>query len=231
VSQTESVREARGRYGAFVWPDLESLFTERLAAEDFTGATVLDLGTGSGRVALLVAPQAKRVVGIDTDEAALEVARARARERGAANATFVAADADEADYRLLVPGELDFVLASHFMSQAAIASAANALRAGGKFIFVCHHRDNWIESGRVGRFSFDGPQMRSLLEAADLRVESLGVDRTVVTYDDLGALAAAHPYVREKFERDARWSALHARFGDGPVRLTWAALVGTAVKP
>lgn len=226
-----SVREVRGRYGAFAWPELEATFTERLAAEDFTGATVLDLGTGSGRVALLLAPRARRVVGIDTDEAALEAARALARQMGAVNATFVAADADESDYRVLVPGGVDFVVASHFMSEAAIRSTANALRPGGKLVFVCHHRDNWIESGRVGRFSFDGPQMRTLLEAADLRVQFLGVDRAVVTYDDLGALAAAHPYLREKFEHDSRWSALRARFREGPVRLTWAALIGTAVKP
>jgi SAM-dependent methyltransferase len=224
------VREVRARHGAFDWPELETSFTERLAAEDFTGATVLDLGTGSGRLALLLAPRAKRVVGIDTDEAALDAARDRAREMGASNVTFLTADADTADYRLVVGGGSDYVVASHFMSDAAVRSAASALRPGGKLVFVCHHRDNWIESGRVGRFSFDERQMKALLRETGFLVQFLGIDRTVVTYDDLRALAEAHPYLREKFERDSRWSALRERFGDGPARLTWAALVGVAVR-
>ena len=225
------VRETRGPYGTFEWPDLEAMFTDRLGAEDFTNATVLDLGTGRGRVTLLLAPRARFVVGIDTDEAGLKVARERARAMQLTNVTFLAADADEANYRALMPSGMDYVVASHFMSEAALRATAASLGRGGKLIFVCHHRDNWIESGRVGRFSFEEQQMRVLLQEAGLVVQFLGIDRTVVTYDDMRALAAVQPQLREKFESDSRWKALGARFGDGPVQLTWAALVGTAMKP
>src|SRR5437867_6354683 len=111
------IREHRANWGTFEWPDFEAMFEERLAAEDFSDATVLDLGTGEGRLALALAPLAKLVVGLDVDEQALAVARERARELGVSNATFVPADADTANYRLLVRSPIDYVVANHFMSE------------------------------------------------------------------------------------------------------------------
>ncbi len=207
------------------------MFLERLAAEDFSDATVLDLGTGGGRLALYLAPRAARVVGIDTDEVALDSARRLARERGLSNVNFFAANADEANYRLLARSPIDYVVASYFMSEAAIVRTAKALRTHGKFLFACHHRDQWIESGRAGRFSFGEGPMEGLLIANGFRVAFLGVDRLVVTYVNLDALAAAHPALHEKFVTDGRWSALAERYAYGPVDLTWATLVGVALRP
>lgn len=224
------VREQRARYGGFEWPDLEPMFAERLAAEDLTDATVLDLGTGQGRLALLLAPRAKIVVGIDTDEEALAAARGHARGFGIANATFVPGDADTANYRQIVRSPIDYVVASHFLSAAAIHATAKALRPRGRFLFVGHHADQWIETGRVGRFSFGEAAMNDLLTAAGFEVEFLGLEKTIVSYDSLAALAAAHPELREKFREDGRWAALEAHFGGGSAELTWAALVGVAGK-
>ena len=49
---------------------------------------VLDLGTGTGAIALALAPEAKRVVGRDVSEGMLEQARGKAAERGIDTAEF-----------------------------------------------------------------------------------------------------------------------------------------------
>jgi len=224
------LRESRATWGTFEWSDFSGMFLERLNLEDLGGATILDLGTGNGRLALHLAPRGGRVVGIDTDEDALAMAREHARSQGLTNATFIPADADSANYRLLVRSPIDYIVANYFMSEAAVRASAGALRNGGKFLFACHHEDHWTESGRVGRFSFSADRMRSLLTAGGLRVEFLGVDRRVVTYRGLEEIAKAAPRVHEKFLADGRWRALESRFGDGPAQLTWSTLVGAAKK-
>lgn len=225
------VRESRATWGAFEWSDFEAMFLERLDREDFTGRTVLDLGTGKGRLALHLAPRAGRVVGIDTDEDALAVARDKARALEISNATFLPADADAANYRLLVRSPLDYVVANHFMSEGAIRATAAGLRSRGRFLFACHHRDQWSESGRVGRFSFAEDHMRELVGAAGLSLEFLGVERRVIGYANLDELATAHQGLETKFRADGRWAALAERFGGGPVHLTWSTLIGVAAKP
>src|SRR6267378_1384701 len=52
-------------------PAISPAFLTLLADEDLTGRTVLDVGTGRGRLALALAPRSGRVVGIDRDEVAL----------------------------------------------------------------------------------------------------------------------------------------------------------------
>lgn len=49
---------------------------------------VIDIGCGDGRMALGCAPYASEVVGVDPDPEAIRLARGKARELGAANATF-----------------------------------------------------------------------------------------------------------------------------------------------
>ncbi|HUG06138.1 MAG: class I SAM-dependent methyltransferase [Chloroflexota bacterium] len=56
---------------------------------------VIDIGCGDGRMALGCAPYASEVVGVDPDPGAIRLARAKARELGAANATFKVGVAQE----------------------------------------------------------------------------------------------------------------------------------------
>jgi SAM-dependent methyltransferase len=50
--------------------------------------TVLDLGTGTGAIALALAPHADRVIGRDISEGMLRQAREKAAEQGLSNVTF-----------------------------------------------------------------------------------------------------------------------------------------------
>ena len=63
----------------------------------FRGKDVLDIGTGDGRLAFAVARYARRVVGIDPDEAAVRLARQRADRIGARNVEFRVGSADRLD--------------------------------------------------------------------------------------------------------------------------------------
>ncbi len=63
----------------------------------FRGKDVLDIGTGTGRLAFDVAPYARRVVGIDPSEGSVRVAREKAAERGLSNIEFAVGDAAALD--------------------------------------------------------------------------------------------------------------------------------------
>jgi SAM-dependent methyltransferase len=102
-------------------------------------ADCLDVGCGGGDVTLELARRARagRVVGIDLDEAKLEIARAEAREAGA----------DNIDYRCQDLRDLDlgsaydvvharFVLSHLVDPQAAVNGLVRVLRPGGALIVV-----------------------------------------------------------------------------------------------
>lgn len=57
-------------------------------AKRFRGRDVIDIGTGNGRLAFDVAEHARRVLGVDPSEGALEVARRQADARGIRNVEF-----------------------------------------------------------------------------------------------------------------------------------------------
>lgn len=63
----------------------------------FRGTTVLDIGTGNGRLALDVARYAKHVIGVDVSDGAIEVARRRADARGVRNVEFRVGSAVDLD--------------------------------------------------------------------------------------------------------------------------------------
>ncbi len=63
--------------------------------ERFRGKDVLDIGTGNGRLAFDAARYARRVVGVDASEGAIEVARRRADALGLRNVEFRASSAQD----------------------------------------------------------------------------------------------------------------------------------------
>ena len=73
------------------------------------GKRVLDLGCGDGRLALGVAPLARRVDGIDPDAEAIAAAKRNARKAGVRNVRFAAGAAQQLPYR---DGAFDVVILS-----------------------------------------------------------------------------------------------------------------------
>ena len=205
-----------------------------LAAEPRATGTVLDVGTGTGRLALALAPRARRVLGIDTDAGALVEARRQARRAGLGNVVFVVADAEQADYRALgralgqALGPPDVVTAHLCLSDAIIARAAAGLRPGGVLAFAAFHVDQWRETGRVSRFACEEDRTRAVLEAAGLQVEAILVERAVTGFGSVEEARAFAERHRRKWEAAGRWEGWERFLRSGGLTLTESRLVARA---
>lgn len=197
-----------------------------LAAEPLARGTVLDVGTGTGRLALALAPRARRVLGLDIDAGALVEARRRARRAGVGNVLFVVADAEKADYRAL--GRPDVVAAHLCVSDAIIERAAAGLSRGGVLTFAAFHVDQWRETGRVSRFAYDEDRVGEVLMAAGFRMEGLEVEREVLRFESEDEARAAADRFRAKWEADGRWANWERFLAEGGRTLTESRLVARA---
>ena len=202
-----------------------------LQAERLGGAEVLDVGTGTGRIALAVAPHCRRVLGIDRDAAALAEARRRALETGVANVEFADVDAEaRADYLGLTPTwKRPTVVVAHLcMSEAIIAAAARTLAAGEVLAFVALHVDQWRETGRRSRFAYDADGARRQLELHGFAVEDLEVEQDVQRFESVEQGLAAAIGLSEKWKSDGRWFRYIKFLEDGGRTLTRSHLVAKA---
>jgi len=111
-------------------------FWERLAAE--RGAPVLDLGAGTGRVALRLAAHGHEVVAVDADIELLAALEARAGERGLTVET-VAADVRQLDLSdrrfplVIAPMQLMHMLGGSESRRLTMAGVATHLEPTGVF--------------------------------------------------------------------------------------------------
>jgi SAM-dependent methyltransferase len=220
--------EARGRAtgrgeGA---AGLSPMLVAWLAEEPLGGRAVLDVGTGAGRLALHLAPRARRVIGIDIDGGALVEAQRHARRAGLANVVFVAADAEQADYRAF--GQPEVVVAHLCMSDAIAARAGASLPPGGVFAFAAFHTDQWRETGHVSRFAYAPDHARAVLSEAGLRVERLEVEQEVARFASEAEALARVAAIRPRWEADGRWAAWERFVGEGGRTLTQSRVVALA---
>lgn len=162
------------------------------------------MGTGSGRLALAVAPRCQRVIGIDRDAIAIDAARTRAAAASLSNVEFLVADAETIEYTGFTP---DLVAAHLCMSDAIIERAGRALAPGHVVAFVAFHEDHWRETGRRSRFAYDTAQVRRVLDANGFAIERLDVDRQVQTFTSVEEGLAAALSLQEKWRTDGRWFA------------------------
>jgi len=196
-------------------------FLKLLADERLAGLTVLDVGTGRGRLALALAPRCDRVIGIDRDESALAAARQASAAAGLRNIEFVAVDVEAGEYLGFAPD----VVAAHLCMSTAIAErAGRALARGAPFAFVAFHADQWRETGRRSRFAWSEDEAASILAAAGFSLEHLSVERDVQEFSGVEQALAAAIGLEEKWRADGRWFRYIKFLEDGGRTLTRAHL-------
>ena len=192
-------------------------FLALLAEEPLRGSRVLDVGCGSGRLSLALAPVSRSVVGLDRDVPALEEARRRATAAGLANVEFHEADVEAAPYE---PWRPDLITAHLCASEAIIERATAALPGGACLAMVAFHVDQWKETGRVSRFAFDEARMRAALVARGFTVEALEVEREERRFGSVEEGLAAAVGLEDRWRADGRWFRYIAFLESGGRTLT-----------
>lgn len=212
--------EARraSRHGALS-PTLLTL----IRAEGLAGKTVLDVGTGTGRLALALAPEAGRVVGIDQDARAIETARRLAQERGLDRAMFIEADAERLDYRTL--GPIDLVAANLCMSDSIVARAAEVLGPGACLAFAAFHTEQWKETGQASRFAYSPERLEAVLLATGFEPEHLEVEQEVIRFASAEEAMARLEGLRARWEASGRWAAYQSYLAGGGRSLTESRMI------
>lgn len=139
-------------------------------------ARLVDIGTGTGRMLELFAPQAKAALGIDRSSEMLRLARAKLAERGLDHAELRQADL----YALpLADGAADVAVLHHvlhFAQQpgAAIAEAARVLGPAGRLLiadFAPHDRELLRAQEGHTRLGFSDDQIAAWFAAAGLALQ------------------------------------------------------------
>jgi ubiquinone/menaquinone biosynthesis C-methylase UbiE len=122
---------------------LDALTVARWAASLPPASLVLDIGSGTGRVAIALAAQGHRVIAMDLTEPLLRRARVKALDAGVAGRIdFILADAETLP---VADGTLDAAVAHgvlHHLERPdrLIAAAARALRPGGFWFSLDPHK-------------------------------------------------------------------------------------------
>jgi ubiquinone/menaquinone biosynthesis C-methylase UbiE len=190
LARLQEVRHARAEQAARYfeaqatnWDELRAMHVseERVEAairETIGSAAVdslLDLGTGTGRMLELLAPLATRAVGIDQSPQMLSLARARIERSGLRNAQLRQGDlyalpVERNSYDLVI---LHQVL--HYLDDPsrAIREAARALRSGGRLIivdFAPHNEESLREAHAHRRLGFAHEEITGMMRDAGLDV-------------------------------------------------------------
>lgn len=164
AAHAENWDELRRLHSADV--HVEAALAAALGAEPL--GRVLDIGTGTGRMAELFAERADHIVALDKSPAMLRVARARLQHLGSDRIEMV--QGDFADLPLPA-ASIDTVLfhqVLHFAQDPAEAlrEAARVTREGGRIAvvdFAAHQREELRERHAHARLGFDDGQMELLM--------------------------------------------------------------------
>ena len=166
------------------WDELRRLHSPDAAVEDAladalgqgTLGRVLDIGTGTGRMAELFANQADEVVALDNSPAMLRVARARLQNLGDSRIEMIHADFSNLP---LADCSVDTVLLHQVLHFAQVPAdvmreAARVMRTRGRIAiidFAAHQREELRERYAHARLGFGDAQMRALLIEAGFEPE------------------------------------------------------------
>jgi ArsR family transcriptional regulator len=146
--------------------------------------SLLDLGTGTGRMLELLAPLYSRAVGVDASPAMLAVARANLDRTGVAHAQVRLGDIQHLPFGRNAFDVVTIHQVLHYLDEPerAIAEAARVLRPGGRLLvvdFAPHALEFLREEHAHRRLGFAHTTLKSWVEAAGLKLENardLGAD-------------------------------------------------------
>ncbi|PXA99553.1 ArsR family transcriptional regulator [Nostoc sp. 3335mG] len=143
---------------------------------------LLDIGTGTGRMLELFAPQAVQAIGFDRSSEMLRLARAKLTERGLDHAELRQADIQALPLETAVADIAVLHHVLHFVQQpyAAIEEAARVVRPGGRLLicdFAPHEREELRQRDAHARLGFSDEQMLGWFDEAGfapISIETLG---------------------------------------------------------
>ncbi len=188
LGQIRHAREARAadyfaRHAA-QWDVLRSLHsadaTVESALRDLLGAPlgrVLDVGTGTGRMAELFEPTADTVVALDNSPEMLRLARARLQHLAPGRVELVQGDFAELPFADAAFDTVLFHQVLHYAQspEAVLAEAARVTRPGGRVAivdFAPHDREELRSAQAHVRLGFADEQVRGLMTAAGFEPEA-----------------------------------------------------------
>jgi ubiquinone/menaquinone biosynthesis C-methylase UbiE len=180
--------EAAGRYfaeNAAAWDSIRALHVADAAVEaamaealgDRQFDSLLDLGTGTGRLLELLAPLYARGIGVDASADMLAIARANLDRAGLANAQVRLGDIQHLPF---VRNSFDVVTIHqvlHYLDEPerAVVEAARVLRPGGRLLivdFAPHDLEFLRQHHAHRRLGFARNTIRPWIETAGLALES-----------------------------------------------------------
>lgn len=154
---------------------VEAAILDTLGSRQFD--SLLDLGTGTGRLLELLAPLYARAVGVDASADMLAVARANLDRVGVANAQVRLGDIQHLPFPRNSFDVVTIHQVLHYLDEPerAVAEAARVLRPGGRLLivdFAPHDLEFLRERHAHRRLGFARNTMRPWIEASGLAVEA-----------------------------------------------------------
>ena len=153
---------------------VEAAIVEAIGTRPFD--SLLDLGTGTGRMLELLAPLYARAVGVDTSSAMLAVARANLDRAGVNSAHVRLADIQNLPFARNTFDVVTIHQVLHYLGEPerAINEAARVLRPGGRLLivdFAPHDLEFLREKHAHRRLGFAAEPMRQWIEGPGLALE------------------------------------------------------------
>lgn len=165
---------------------VEAALARRIGTESL--GRLLDIGTGTGRMAELFSERAERIVALDKSLAMLRVARAKLQHLPTERVELVQGDFGSLPFAADSFDTVLFHQVLHFAQNpsAALAEAARVTRAGGRIAivdFAAHQREELRDRYAHARLGFEDGHMQQLLSAAGFEPdapEALGTGELIV---------------------------------------------------
>jgi SAM-dependent methyltransferase len=214
-----SNRSFKGDDPLSINPTLKKL----ILAERLKNKTILDVGCGRGRVAIDLAPYAKKVIGIDLSKKDVDAAKKYAASNNIDNAEFICTDAEKTDY-LSLTDEINMVVSNLCMSDIIIKNSYNVLQKGQCLVSAMFHVDHWIETKKVSPFSYTEERINKVLSDIGFNITHLLIEKDIVnfkTLKDALDFFQRNKKLMEKFKTDERWQNIMDYLQEGGRSFTY----------